>query len=111
MAAGRSQLMQGDGHAISKRASFGRWAAVAFALSLALLICAQSAHALSQRGHSFGGSFGEAVGLSGPSDVAVNEASGDAYVLDSANNRVVRFGPAPERAFIEAWGYGVTNGA
>jgi hypothetical protein len=111
MAAWVSQLMQGDKHAFPMRVRLGWSAAVGFALSLAVLFGAQSAHALGQRGHSFGGSFGEAVGLSGPSAVAVNEASGEAYVLDSANNRVVRFGPAPEHAFIEAWGYGVGDGA
>src|ERR1039457_5271402 len=73
----------------------------------ALLLCSSPAHALSQRGHSFGGSFGEAFGeggkdkLSKPSAIAVNEAStgeaaGDVYVLDSANNRVVRFEAGPE---------------
>jgi hypothetical protein len=94
----------------------GRSIVAGLALLAALLICTPSAHALSQRGHSFGSSFGEAAGLSGPSAVAVNEASGgeaggDSYVLDSANNRVARFGPAPEHAFLEAWGYGVSDGA
>ena len=76
----------------------------------ALLAFDPSAHALLQRGHTFGSSFGEGVGLSGPSAVAVNEASGDVYALDTENNRVVRFGPAPEHAFIEAWGFGVSDG-
>jgi hypothetical protein len=97
------------------------WAIAAMFAALAVLLVASSpAHALAHRGHTFGGSFGEAFGegdkLSGPSAVAVNEASsgegaGDVYVLDSANNRVVRFGPAPEHAFLEAWGYGVSTGS
>jgi hypothetical protein len=83
------------------------------ALLAAALIGAPAANALSQRGHTFETSFGvtEGAGLSGPQAVAVNESTGDAYVLDTANNRVVRFGPAPQHAFIEAWGYGVLNGA
>ncbi len=86
------------------------------ALLAALLVCSPPAHALSQRGHVFASSFGEALDeggagkLSKPSAVAVDEASGDVYVLDSANNRVVRFGPAPEHKFLEAWGYGVKDG-
>lgn len=90
---------------------------VGFGLVAVLAVCSPPAHALSQRGHAFGSSFGEAFGqggqdkLSGPSAIAVNEASGDVYVLDSSNNRVVRFGPAPEHAFLEAWGYGVSDGA
>jgi hypothetical protein len=92
------------------------------ALLALFLIGSPTAHALVHRGHVFGGSFGEAFGeggqdrLSGPSALAVDEASsgeaaGDVYVLDSANNRVVRFGPAPAHTFLEAWGYGVSNGS
>jgi hypothetical protein len=105
---------------------------VSLALGLALiavLLCASSAHAFSQRGHMFAGSFGEtfansegiekqggAEKLSKPSAVAVNEqttgpAAGDVYVLESANNRVVRYGPGPEHKFLEAWGFGVKEGA
>jgi hypothetical protein len=103
-------------HAKVMRSGSARRSALAgLALLAALLIGSPSAHAFSQRGHSFGGSFGEAAGLSNPSAVAVNElaggeGAGDVYVLDSANNRVVRFGPAPEHAFIEAWGWGVSDG-
>ncbi len=84
-----------------------------------LLIHSSPASALSQRGHVFGGSFGERFDgedtLAKPSGVAVDEAStgegaGDVYVLDSAHSRIVRFGPAPEHEFIEAWGYGVGDG-
>jgi hypothetical protein len=104
-----------------------RWSMAAALVGLAalliygsLLIHSSPASALVQRGHVFGGSFGEgfdgADKLAKPSGVAVDEASsgeaaGDVYVLDSANNRVVRFGPAPEHRFIEAWGYGVAKGA
>jgi len=90
-------------------------AALALAL-IALLICTGSADALLHRGHSFKGSFEaltEANKLSKPSAVAVNEASGlgagDIYVVDTANNRIVRFNGSHE--FLEAWGYGVRTGA
>jgi len=85
-----------------------------------LLVRVAPAHALVQREHVFAGSFGEAFGegdkLARPSAIAVNEAStgegaGDSYVLDAAADRVVRFGPAPEHKFLEAWGYGVEGGS
>jgi hypothetical protein len=93
----------------------------AIAVLAVLLVASSPASALIHQGHTFSGSFGEAFGegdedkLSGPTSVAVNEANsgagaGDVYVLDSGNNRVVRFGPAPEHAFVEAWGYGVSDG-
>ncbi len=106
-------------HRVLLRRSF----VAAGALLAALLIYGAPAHAFSQRGHvpvpAPNGSFGEGgkggpgeEPLSRPSAIAVNEASsgegaGDVYVLERANNRVVRFGPAPERKFIEAWGFGV----
>jgi hypothetical protein len=95
---------------------------------IAVLLGASSADAFSQRGHVFAGSFGETFvnsegiekqgateKLSKPSAVAVNEqatgpAAGDVYVLESANNRVMRYGPGPEHKFLEAWGFGVKEG-
>jgi hypothetical protein len=93
------------------------------ALLATLLIFSASANAFSQRGHVLvsgpNGSFGEGgKGGAGeepparPSAIAVNEATtgegaGDVYVLESANDRVMRYGPAPEHRFIEAWGVGV----
>jgi hypothetical protein len=79
-------------------------------LAVLLLLRVSPAHALSQRGHEFKESFAfEQAGkdaLVKPSALAVSEASGDVYVLDQANNRVVRFGPNHE--FLQAWGYGVS---
>ena len=40
--------------------------------------------------------------------MAVNEATGDVYVVDAGNNRVERFNAAHE--FVSTWGYGVTDG-
>ena len=55
--------------------------------------------------------------LSSPSSVAVDEASGDVYVSDSANNRVDQFEPERDSqgaitgyAFKRAWGWGVKDG-
>jgi DNA-binding beta-propeller fold protein YncE len=80
-------------------------------LAATLLWCAP-ALALSQRGHVFSFAFGQkgsgAGQLSSPSGVAVNESSGDVYVVDSANNRVDRFDASG--AFISAWGWGVSDG-
>ena len=65
-----------------------------------------------QRGHAFAFSFaGAGAGdgqLSGPTGVAVNEETGDIYVVDGANDRVERFGPDGE--FIAVWGWGVKDG-
>ena len=96
--------------ACSRRCWRQSLAAIAVLLA-ALALCSSPAYALSQRGHAFGGSF-ETSGenkLSAPSAVAVNEATGDIYVVDKANNRVVRFNSNHE--FLEAWGEGVNNGA
>ncbi len=61
-----------------------------------LMLC--SAPALAVRGHLFGGSFGgEGAGngqLSGPVGVAVNDATGDVYVVDVGNSRVEYFSSA-----------------
>jgi DNA-binding beta-propeller fold protein YncE len=82
-------------------------------LALAVvLLWAAPASALSQRGHVFSTSFGKkgpAAGqVSSPSGVAVNESTGDVYVVDSANNRVDRF--SSTGTFISAWGWGVSDG-
>ncbi len=75
------------------------------------LLSSGPASAFLHHGHTFAGSI-ETAGvnkLSGPTDVAVNETTGDTYVLDKGNNRVVRFGP--EHEFLEAWGVGVGGGS
>ena len=68
------------------------------------LVFSSPAAALIHRGHEFTGSIG-AGELSGPSDVAVNESTGDIYVLDAAHNRVMVYGK--EHEFLQAWGAGV----
>jgi hypothetical protein len=61
------------------------------------LVLAPSASALIDRGHVFYLAFGEAgVGqgqFNGPSQVAVDEATGDLYVIDAGNERVEIFAP------------------
>jgi len=53
------------------------------------------ASAVAARGHEFEGSFGEegegAGQLKEPAGVAVNEATGDVYVVDKGNKRVEKF--------------------
>jgi DNA-binding beta-propeller fold protein YncE len=99
---GRRRIASAPGRALA----FG-----GLVLAATLLWCAP-ALALSQRGHVFSFAFGtkgSAAGqLSGPSGVAVNESSGDVYVVDSANNRVDRF--TSSGAFVSAWGWGVSDG-
>lgn len=47
--------------------------------------------------------------LKGPRDVAVDNSTGDIYVADTGNHRVVKFNAAG--SFVAAWGWGVANGA
>jgi DNA-binding beta-propeller fold protein YncE len=76
-----------------------------------LLTIAASASALSQRGHVLANTFGtEGSGageLKDPQGVAVNEQTGDIYVVDAGNARVDRFDA--EGKFISAWGIGVSG--
>ena len=81
------------------------------ATSALLLLASSPASALSQRGHEFknetigaGTGFGNGQFV-GPTGVAVNERTGDIYVVDSGNNRVERFNSKHE--FVAAWGWGV----
>jgi hypothetical protein len=79
----------------------------------ALLLCTAPAYALLQRGHVASGTFGEsgeAASPAKPTALAIDEASGDVYALERSNNRVMVYGPAPERQFVEAWGVGVLDG-
>jgi DNA-binding beta-propeller fold protein YncE len=90
----------------------GRWLAAALMAIAALSGWCSTALALSQRGHVFGFSFGSAGSGAGqlldPAGVAVDEATGDVYVVDRGNDRIDRFGPRGE--FIAAWGWGVRDG-
>lgn len=71
-------------------------------LAATAFLALSASSALAARGHVFAGTIGEpctaepcAPGqLKEPTAVAVNEASGDVYVVDQGNNRVVRFDSA-----------------
>jgi DNA-binding beta-propeller fold protein YncE len=98
-------------------AALARLAAVAAVVTWALGAAPAPALALSQRGHSFGFAFsekGEGLGqLSGPAGVAVNESTGDVYVVDAGNQRIERFHPSDaerEGEPLAVWGWGVTDG-
>jgi DNA-binding beta-propeller fold protein YncE len=71
-------------------------AAILAGLALLLVLCAP-ASAISQHGHEFAFSFGEAGNgseqLEHPSGVAFGQQSGDIYVADRDNNRVQVFEP------------------
>src|SRR5205823_4414979 len=103
---------------VSRRsAALARVAVAAAVLAWALGAAPAPALALSQRGHSFGFAFsekGEGLGqLNGPAGVAVNESSGDVYVVDAGNQRVARFHPSDaekEGNPLAVWGWGVTDG-
>ena len=79
-------------------------------VALSLLICALSAAqagAFTHQGHVFGFAFaGNGEGAFGkPGGVAVDEASGDVYVVDGAHERVERFTPNGKGgyAFVSAF--------
>ena len=61
------------------------------------LLSLSAVPALAARGHVYSATFGEKGAGNGqfeePSGVAVNEATGDVYVVDRANNRVEFFAP------------------
>lgn len=76
----------------------------AFGLLVVLSICAvfacNSVSAFAARGHVFSSTFAESGSeegqLNGPDGIAINEATGDIYVADTANDRVERFGALGE---------------
>lgn len=62
------------------------------------------------RGHTFSFAI-EPTGaekLAKPKGVAVNESTGDVYVVDAGHNRIERF--SETGVFIAAWGWGVQDG-
>jgi len=99
--------------------------AVALAIA-ALATCAAPSFAFSQRGHEFGVAFGSRVEkaeiekgeaalgrFSDPTGVAVNEASGDVYVVDAGDQRIERFHPEAKSETgnpVSTWGFGVVDG-
>jgi NHL repeat len=105
--------------------SFG----AALICAAASLVCSAPALGLYQRGHAWAFSFGEAgegagqfrfggsFKLSEPAGVAVDEATGDVYVVDRGNDRIEQFRPILNASgvltgeeFLAAWGYGVADG-
>ena len=87
----RVKLWQG------RQLSRGRWLLAALALALLTLLLSSSS-ASAQATHVFERSFtptGECA-LQSPGGVAVNEATGEIYVLDRGHGRVVRFSSAGE---------------
>jgi len=82
-----------------------------FAMGVCLLAIS-AAPALAVRGHVFGSVFGAPGSgdgqLAEPEGVAVSEATGDVYVVDRGNSRVVVF--SATGGFVEAWGWGVADG-
>src|SRR4051812_17713543 len=63
-------------------------------LILTSLLSAPTAGALSK--HTFSGSLtGEGpTALSRPTDVAIDQSTGDVYVVDNGNHRVIKFDPS-----------------
>jgi hypothetical protein len=86
------------GARVSKSSLAAKTGLLTLAAAAFLALTAGSAHAA--RGHVFDGTIGEPCTvepcgsgeLKEPSAVAVNEASGDVYVLDQGSDRVQRFG-------------------
>jgi DNA-binding beta-propeller fold protein YncE len=95
----------------SPRVGRRAWVGYLLVATVFLLVSlCSSASAISQRGHEFKGvTLGEPGTGDGqfndPTAIAVNEKTGDIYVVDSGNNRIERFNSKHE--FISAWGWGV----
>ncbi len=100
-------------HLDARASTRERWLAFAWVAAVCgCLLAATSASALSQRGHVFTSAFGApgagAGQVSEPGQLAVNETTGDVYVVDKGNSRIERF--ASDGTFISAWGFGVNKG-
>ncbi len=87
-----------------------RWPlALAGALLTAALLWCAPALALSQRGHTFSFAYGSAGKGEGqfkePTGVAVNDGTGDTYIADGKNKRVVQLEPLVENGAVigEHW--------
>ena len=88
-----------------KRAIQASLAAAVFVLVLAASALAEEPVQVGQ----FGAAGAEAGQLSKPSGVAIDQASGDVYVVDTLNERIDRFDAEGE--FILAFGWGVLDGS
>jgi len=79
---------------------------------LVLFSLASPVSAFAETHRGFTGSFGsegtEAGKLTEPAGVAVNQATGDVYVVDKGNSRIDEF--EADGSFIRAWGWGVAEG-
>ncbi len=88
---------------------------VALLATLGSLVLAASAGAFEQRGYQYNealsfGSQGSGAGqMLHPSGLAVNQVTGEIYVMDAGNNRIDEFTPTHE--FVRAWGAGVKAGS
>lgn len=90
--------------------SRGRWRTLrpflaALVALVAFLGTTNSASASLTYQSSFGGEGGGGGEFRTPAGVAVNQATGDVYVVDRENNRIEQF--TSSGAFIRAWGYDV----
>ena len=102
----RSSSFQGRGTSFSRSKSKGVAATcmAVLAVAVASMALAPAANADPKAVSGFFGSGDQGGGgaLFFPADVAVNDGTGDIYVVDSGNNRVQRF--SAEGAFELAWG-------
>jgi hypothetical protein len=105
-----------DRFARTHRARASEWTAPsrggrvgALALIAAAALALSAAPALAAPPSQFGGPEGEGGGqFHEPGGIAVDQASGDSYVVDRFNRRVEKFGSDGE--FLLAWGWGVADG-
>ena len=90
-----SEVYTGSGRMRRRAPYVSRGLVVVLLAAGTLLVWSASASALLSRGHVFAGTF-EGAGpesFSAPGGVAVDEASGEVYVVDSGHERVERFKP------------------
>jgi DNA-binding beta-propeller fold protein YncE len=101
----RRLVVAGCSTALSHKPKAGRsHLFVVFSILLGTALLSSAAPAMAARGHVFSASFGEPCSpapapcgpgqLDEPAGVAVNETTGDVYVVDKGDNRVERFSSA-----------------
>jgi hypothetical protein len=91
-----------------RASSPGTWVVVAVITVIATVVLAQAASAASV--HPFASSFGGGV-VGAPMSVAVDETTGDTYVLDVSNGTVAKFDASGSPASFSALGTSTLDGA
>jgi len=94
---------------LSARIDAARGLCLAVAVACALMAIVVLNAGAARAANAFGSQGSAAGQMSEPNGIAIDQGSGDVYVLDTNNERVDKF--TAEGKFLLAWGWGVANGA